>query len=263
MRRNYSLFRIALVFVTGCAFLLPVSAPAPTVDITITQFYLGFSQSVGDPNIRGPAALNIPSQTSDGDFQGFTTILGNTYSITGKVDNNGNLKFTSRTGLTGTGKWQDLTRGGALIFGTYKLASGDQGKVNFLRKFQQPPEPDTPPDIAGSWGGTFESSLSLMRGTAELTIQQDRTTTGAPGTGFTGQQTVEGGTPAVVLYDFAGTVDAQGNFVRIGNSVRGMLIDGGRVQPGRDQAIEMRANAIFHFFDGGNDDVVFVMTRID
>ena len=233
MRRNYPLFRIAFALVTACAFLLPVTAPAPTVGIMITQFYLGFSQSIGDPNQRGPAALNIPSQTSDGNFQGFITILGNTYSITGKVDNNGEVKFTSRAGLTGTGKWQDLTRGGALLLATYKLSSGEQGKVILLRKFSQPPEPEMPLDISGSWRGTFENSLSLMTATDELTIQQDRTPSGTPETGFTGQETMDGGTPAVVLYQFAGTVDGHGNFVRIGVSDQGFLIEGGKVESGQ------------------------------
>jgi hypothetical protein len=219
----------------GCAVLLPVSAPAPTVHLTIPQFYLGFSQSIVNPDTLGPAALNIPTQTPEGDFQGFITILGNTYSIRGKVDDNGNLDFTSGRGgpIKGTGKWQDLTRGGALLLATYKLASGDQGQVNFLRKFQQPPDPDMPPDISGSWRGTFESSLSLMGGTTELMIQQDRTETGVPGTGFTGQETTDAGTPAVILYQFAGTIDAQGNFVRIGVSDRGFVIEGGKVESGQ------------------------------
>jgi hypothetical protein len=129
MKRNYSLslFRIALVLATGGAFLLPVSAPAPTVHITIPQFYLGFSQSIGDPNQLGPVDLNIPTQTQDGAREGVITILGNTYSIRGKVDDNGNLEFNSgRAGpIKGKGKWQDLTRGGALILATYKLSSGD------------------------------------------------------------------------------------------------------------------------------------------
>jgi len=176
----------------------------------------------------------------DTDWTGLFTLYGNTYAVRGKVDALGNLKFTSRTGLTGTGKWQDLTRGGALIFGSYKLASGDQGKVNFLGKFQQPPEPDMPPDIAGSWRGTFENILSLMRGTTEFVIQQDRTPTGAPGTGFTGQETMDGGTPAVVLYQFAGTIDSQGNFVRIGVSGEGFLIEGGKFESGRLTAASSR-----------------------
>jgi hypothetical protein len=260
MKTNYSLFRIALVLAAGGAFLLPVSAPAPTVDITILQFYVGFSQSIRDPGLRGPAALNIPTQTPDGDFQGFITILGNTYAITGKVDNNGNLKFSSGRagGVTGTGKWQDLTRGGALLLATYKLASGDQGKIDLLRKFNPPPEPDTPPDIAGHWGGTFESSLSLMRGTVEWNVQQDRTPTGAPGTGFTGEETRDTGTPAIQLYKFAGIIDGQGNFVRIGVSELGFVIEGGKFE---DQAVELRANANLYFFDGGVDDLVIVITR--
>jgi hypothetical protein len=139
MKRNYSLFRIALVLATGGAFLLPVSAPAPTVDIIISQFYLGFSQSIVNPDARGPVTLNIPTQTPDGAWEGVITILGNTYTIKGKVDNNGNVKFSSgRVGVTGTGKWQDLTRGGALLLATYKLSSGGQGKIELLRKFTPP-----------------------------------------------------------------------------------------------------------------------------
>jgi hypothetical protein len=231
MKRNYSLFRIALVLATGGAFLLPVSAPAPTVDIIITQAYFGFSQSIGNPDALGPVDLNIPTQTPDGAWQGVITILGNTYAIMGKVDNSGNVKFSSgRVGVTGTGKWQDLTRGGALLFATYKLSSGDQGKIELLRKFAQPPPGnDTPPDIAGSWGGTFENILSLMRGTVEWDVQQDLTETGAPGTGFTGQERIMS-TPAIQLYQFAGAIDGQGNFVRIGVSSQGFLIEGGKFE---------------------------------
>jgi hypothetical protein len=257
MKRNYSLFRIALFLVVGCAFLLPVSAPAPTVDITILQFYLGFSQSSVNLDARGPAALNIPTQTPDGHFQGFITILGNTYAIMGKVDNSGNLDFTSgRAGpIKGTGKWQDLTRGGALLLATYKLSSGDQGKIYFLRKFTDPPSPDMPPYIAGHWGGTFESDLSLMRGTAEWDVQQDLTETGAPGTGFMGQERIMG-TPAVQLYQFAGTVDAHGNFVRIGVSAQGFVIEGGKFEAG-----QLTGQSVRNFADGGQDDLVFVLTR--
>jgi len=253
MKRNYSLsiFRIALVLAAGGAFLLPVSAPAPTVDIMITQFCVGFSQSVGDPDQRGPAALNIPSQTPDGNFQGFITILGNTYTIKGKVDNNGNLEFSSgRAGpIKGMGKWQDLTRGGALLLATYKLSSGDQGKVNLLRKFANPrPDSDTPPDIAGTWRGTFESGLSLMRGTDEWMVQQERTETGAPGTGFMGRERITS-TPAIQLYQFAGTIDGQGNAVRIGLSDRGIII----ICFAKVERGELQAHPVWNFFDGGVD----------
>jgi hypothetical protein len=219
---------------TGCAVLLPLSAPAPTVQLTILQPYLGFSQSFRDPNVRGPAQLIVNSQVGN-DWTGLLTIYGNTYSIMGKVDANGNLKFTSgRAGeIKGDGKWQDLTRGGALIFGSYKLASGDQGQVNFLGNSSQPPGTDMPPDISGSWRGTFTNVLSLMRGIDELMIQQGRTPNGAPSVGFAGQETMDGGTPAIVLYDFVGTIDGGGNFVRIGVSDQGFLTSGGKLESGR------------------------------
>lgn len=250
MKRNYSLLRIALVLAAVGAFLLPVSAPAPTVHITIPQFYLGFSQSIGDPNQLGPVDLNIPTQTQDGAWEGVITILGNTYSIRGKVDDNGNLDFTSgRAGpIKGTGKWQDLTRGGALLFATYKLSSGDQGEVYLLRNFTQPPpDSDTPPNIAGSWRGTFEDNLSLMRGTDEWDVQQDLTETGAPGTGFTGQERIMA-TPAIQLYQFAGTIDAHGNFVRIGVSVEGFVLEGGKFESGQLTLTTVRPSA-----RGGNE----------
>ena len=259
MRRNYSLLRIAFALVTACAFFLPVRAPAPTVDIIITQFYLGFSQSIGDPGLRGPAALNIPSQTSDGQFQGFITILGNTYSITGKVDNNGAVKFTSRAGLTGTGKWQDLTRGGALILASYKLSSGDQGKIDLLRNFTQPPDPGMPPDIAGSWRGTFQNVLSLMGGTFERTIQQDRMPNGVLGTGFMGDGLLLDVVLGPRLYHFVGTVDGQRNFVSIGVSDQGFLIEGGKFESG-----ELRSSAAQNSGDRNLDgaaDSVYIFSR--
>jgi hypothetical protein len=258
MKRNYSLFRIAFVFVTACALLRAPTTFGQQVRICdgpLGCTYNGFSQSVRDPNIRGPAQLNIVSQTTDGSFQGSIMVFGNTYAVTGKVDVNGIVKFTSRTGLTGTGKWQDLTRGGALLLATYKLSSGDQGKIYFLRKFTDPPSPDMPPDIAGHWGGTFESDLSLMRGTAEWDVQQDLTETGAPGTGFMGQERIMA-TPAILLYHFAGTIDGQGNFVRIGVSERGFVIEGGKFEAG-----QLTGHSCLDFVDGAKDDVVFVITH--
>jgi len=244
MKRNYSLFRVALFLATGCAVLLPLSAPAPTVQLTILQPYLGFSQSFRDPNVRGPAQLIVTSQVGN-DWTGLLMIYGNTYSIKGKVDANGNLTFTTgRAGeIKGDGKWQDLTRGGALIFGSYKLASADQGQVNFLGNFSQPPGPDMPPEITGFWHGTFKNLLSLVSGTREMMIQQDRTPTGGAGTGFTRQETLDAGTPAVQLYQFVGTVDARGNFVRIGVAVQGFLIGGGKVESGELTAISVQKSA--------------------
>src|SRR5262249_30949435 len=140
MRRNCSL--LVLVLVTAFALLRAPTTFGQDAVLRICDgrsvcTYNGFSQSSGNPNIRGPAALDVSPQTSDGDFQGLITLLGTTYSIRGKVDASGNLKFTSGRagGITGHGKWHDLTRGGARIFGSYKLASGDQGQVSFLRNF--------------------------------------------------------------------------------------------------------------------------------
>jgi hypothetical protein len=234
MKRNYSLFRIALLVATGFAVLVPSSAPAPTVHFTILQPYLGFSQSIDDPNVRGAAQLIVNSQVGD-DWTGLLTLYGNTYSIRGKVDVNGNLKFTSgRAGeIKGDGKWQDLTRGGALIFGSYKAASGDQGEVHFLGNFTQPREPEIVPNIAGSWRGTFENILSLMTGSEELTIQQDRTATGLTGTGFTGDGLLIDVILGPRLYHFVGTIDGGGNFVRIGVSDQGFLTSGGKLESGR------------------------------
>jgi hypothetical protein len=256
MKRNYSLLRIAFVFAVGFAFLLPASAPAPTVALTIQGVFI----SSGIPTqVHGRAELTISSQTPDGEFQGVLTMLGNTYTVTGEMDASGNFEFSSgrgRTGVRGEGKWQDLTRGGALLQATYRLSSGDKGEIKLLRNFTQPREPEMPPDIAGSWGGPYESSLSLMRGTVQWNVQQDRTPSGAPGTGFTGEETVEGGTPAVQLYKFAGTIDDQGNFVRIGVSDQGFVIEGGKFESGQLTAHSMR-----HFGEHTSDDLVYVITR--
>jgi hypothetical protein len=215
--------------------------------------YRGFSQSVGDPNIRGPVELNINLQAPpDPDFQGTITILGITYAIRGEVEANGLFEFSSRAGVRGTGKWQDLTRGGALMLASYRLSSGDQGKIDVLRGFTDPPEPDTPPDIAGSWFGTFESGLSLTTGAVEWTVQQDRTRRGTPGTEFMGQETMD-----TIIYDFVGTIDGDGNFVRIGSSSSGTLIDSGLVEPPEP---DLQAHSVRNFFDGGVDLVSMTLT---
>jgi hypothetical protein len=109
----------------------------------------------------------------------------------------------------------------------YRLSSGDQGKVDLLRNFTQPPDPG-PPDISGSWRGTFENILSLMSRTHELTIQQDHTPNGTPGTELRGQESI-----ATIVYDFVGTIDAGGNFVRIGVSDQGFIISGGKLESGQ------------------------------
>jgi hypothetical protein len=251
MKRNYFLFRIALLLAVGSVVRLPGSAWAQ--DVVIVGTYNGFSQSTGDPNVRGPAELMIISQTGN-EWTGLLTILDNTYSVRGEVDADGTLDFTSgRTrGVTGTGQWQDLTRGGALIQASYKLSSGDQGEVDFVRNFTQPPDPG-PPDISGSWSGTFENILSLVSGTVEWIVQQDRTPNGAPGTGFMGQETID-----TVPYDFVGTIDGQGNFVRIGGwsgsagSIKNRpFIGGGKVESG-----QLTATTVRHAADGLLLDVI-------
>jgi hypothetical protein len=176
------------------------------------------------PVLRGPAALTITPQGGN-EWTGLLTIQDTTYSVTGETDANGNLKFSSgRTGVKGRGKLQDLTRGGALLTGTYRLSSGDQGEIVLLQNFSQPPDP---PDINGSWLGTFENVLCLMTGTFEWLVHQDRTPNGTPSTGFTGQETID-----TIICDFVGTIDGSGNFVRIGVSDEGLLIEGGKIESG-------------------------------
>jgi hypothetical protein len=260
--------------VTGCTFLLPGSARAQSRTFPdLLGHYRGFFQSIGDPGIRGPVELNInfqtppePDKQSPSGFAGSLT-MGSMlpFSFAGKLDANGIFKFQGSGpagSVTGTGKWQDLTRGGALVLATYKFTpiTGPigQGKVNLLRGFVDPPDPDTPPDIAGSWRGTFESSLSLMTGADEWMVQQDRTRTGMPGTGFMGQETMD-----IIIYDFVGTIDGQGNFVRIGNSARGMLIDGGKFHPGLQTPPEpeLQSHTVLNFVDGGVDLVSITLQR--
>jgi len=119
--------------------------------------YRGFSQSIRDPKLRGPVELNINSidppepDKSRSSFSGSLT-MGSMLplSVAGKVDANGIFKFQGRGdagGVAITGKWQDLTRGGALVLATYKFTPTtgpiDQGKVDVLLGFQVPPPEPT------------------------------------------------------------------------------------------------------------------------
>jgi hypothetical protein len=222
MKRNYSPLGITLLVVIGCAFCFARAMADGTIKLD-----KGVLLITGTTSQHGLVELNILSQTPDGEFQGVLTMLGNTYTVTGEMDANGNFEFRSRrgrTGVRGEGKWKDLTRGGALIHASFRLDSGDRGEMYFLQTFTQPPDPG-PPDISGSWHGTFEDVLSLMRGTDELMIQQDRTPNGAPGTGFMGQETRD-----TIIYDLVGTIDTQRNFARIGVSARGFIMSGGAVE---------------------------------
>jgi len=92
-----------------------------------------------------------------------------------------------------------------------------------------------------------------MRGAVEWKVEQDRTTTGKPGTGFKGQESMDMGAAGIIIRAFVGTIDGQGNFVRIGNSDRGMLIDGGKVQPGlvKPPDPDLQSHTAFIFVDGG------------
>jgi len=65
MKRDYSLLTLALLLSIGCAFCF-VHASDPGLRCTLGCTYNGFSQSVIDPNSRGPAKLNIVTQTTDG-----------------------------------------------------------------------------------------------------------------------------------------------------------------------------------------------------
>jgi hypothetical protein len=226
MKRNYPLSRIAFVLAVG--FLLPDNGLAAGVSCLNTSSGPNFTLNGGywqSSTAFGPASLTITPRR-DNEWTGLFTVQGNTYSVTGEIDANGNLEFSSgRTGVRGTGTLQDLTRGGALLTGTYRLSSREQGQIVLLQNFSQPPDP---PDIAGSWLGTFTNILCLLTGTDELTIQQDRTPNGTPGTGFTGQETLD-----TIIYDFVGTIDGSGNFVRIGVSDQGFIIGGGKLESGQ------------------------------
>jgi hypothetical protein len=87
-----------------------------------------------------------------------------------------------------------------------------------------------------------------LTGTDELTIQQDRTPNGTPGTGFTGQETIDS-----IIYDFVGTIDAEGNVARIGVSDQGFFIGGGAVESDEINAITVgRSVDPEHIVDSGD-----------
>jgi hypothetical protein len=270
MKRRDFPFGIALVVTVGFGFLLPGTSWAQTTEAfpNLLGAYRGFSQSIGNPEVRGSVELMITAQNPppDTDFSGFLT-MGSLlpFLFAGKVDADGIFKFRGNGpagSVTGTGKWQDLTRGGALVLATYKftprVGPTDQGKVDLLRNFTPPPDSDMPPDIAGDWRGIFQSSLSLMTGSTELRIQQDRTEAGTSGTGFMGQEARDMGTAGIIIYDFVGTIDGLGNLVRIG-SARGFMpcYMGGNVQLG-----ELNAHSVQNFFDGGVDLVSATLRQV-
>jgi hypothetical protein len=87
---------------------------------------------------------------------------------------------------------------------------------------------------------------------------EDRTEAGTPGTGFMGQEARDMGTVGIIIYDFVGTIDGQGNFVRIG-SARGFMpcAMGGNVQLG-----ELNAHSAQNSFDGGVDLVSLMLRQV-
>ena len=275
MKRTYSPplsgIALALTLVLACTLSDLAWAQARALP-SVSGHYRGLFQSIGDPNVRGPVELTINFQDPpDPDFSG-SLMLGSMLPFTfrGKVDADGLLKFTGRGpagSVTGTGRWQDLTRGGALSLASYKFTPTagpvDQGNVRLLRGFQDPPEPESPPDISGSWRGTFESGLTLVTGAGAWTVQQDRSKSGAPGTAFSGQESLDMGPAGIIINDFVGTIDGLGNLVRVGLSARGFVICGSKVSTGLvDPPVpDVHGHGVLDLVHGGIDLISLALTR--
>jgi hypothetical protein len=264
MKTNSSLIKIALLSIITCGFVTAHSVWAQAFPDILGQ-YQGFAQSSAFPTDQhGPAEVTINFAQPAPDslrFQGRLTIFGRTYDISGNLLTDGTFNFSNgrhgNAALTGAGKWQDLNRGGALALGSYKLGR-DEGKLALLRPFADPPSEHAPPYIGGSWGGTVGSTLSITVGTVQWNVQQERSPGGVPSTRFMGQETIDMGTAGRIINDFVGTISDDGgergiHFVRIANSSRGMLIDGGEVDPPDPDLQPLHAHPVLNFVDGGVD----------
>jgi hypothetical protein len=214
------------ILVLALVFVGPMLANAQsTAPVGVIGHYRGFSQSIGNPNIRTAVELLVDRQDRS-DFFGHLTMGPLPFTFAGKIDSLGKVKGrgTGPAGdVTFTGNFQDLGEKAALVLATYKFtpATGpvDQGNVDLIRNFQPPPDQDTPP-IGGRWRGTSRSDLGQSQSTLELLITQD-------GTGFGGQEVVDAGTSQELRFDFVGTLDGRGTFVVIGVGAAGRFIVGG------------------------------------
>ena len=78
MKRRDFPFGIALVVTVGFGFLLPGTSWAQTTEAfpNLLGAYRGFSQSIGNPEVRGSVELMITAQNPppDTDFSGFLTM---------------------------------------------------------------------------------------------------------------------------------------------------------------------------------------------
>jgi len=250
-RGTAKLLSLTLLAVMGLALALvgPTPADAQSAAVGVIGHYRGFSQSIGNPDVRTAVELLVDRQDRS-DFLGHLTLGPLPFTFAGKIDALGTLKGrgTGPAGdVTFTGKFQDLGENAALVLATYKFtpATGpvDQGNVDLIRNFNPPPDSDVPP-IGGRWRGTSRSDLGQGSSTLELLIAQD-------GTGFGGQEVVDAGTPQELRFDFVGTLDARGTFVVIGVGAAGRFIVGGGLNPPPNN--DAQARYLLRFVDGSLD----------
>jgi hypothetical protein len=231
---------VSMVLVLFCFVVAPF-AFAQSKSPDVGGVYRGFSQSTGDPNIKSQVELNINFQEPpEPEFSGVLT-MGTTqpFRFSGKVDAAGNFKGKG-TGPDGsvsfTGNWMDEGTGGALVLATFKFVSVSgatiQGHCDLLRNFADPPEPERPFDVTGTWNGTSQSALVDGSGNLCLQIMQDHDPfSGRPKTGFQGTETIDVGTRNQRDFDFVGTIDQRGHFIMIGAGLLGRFLVGGQEPP--------------------------------
>jgi hypothetical protein len=198
--------------------------------------YAGFFRSYGDPNeLRGMVEFDITQQVGP-TFSGQLTLVSNglrlPFPFTGMVDATGAFRGTGQ-GLAGRvaflGSLRNLGGRAAYVTAGYEfvptLGNPTQGIANLLRNFVGNPDL-LPPVIDGNWTGTFASARGLPPDPCRLVVQQDRTSTGAPGTGFRGQLF-----RSDLTFDVVGTINGRGQFYFIGQGAAGNVLVQGQVAP--------------------------------
>jgi hypothetical protein len=222
----------------------PVAAQTAPPFPDVRGHYRGFSQSIGDPNQRGPVELTIDSENfTKGNFSGQLTMVTQEFLFAGAVQMDGGFKGRG-IGAIGevkfVGKWDDQFEGAALARFQYNFTPAvdgrgatDQGDGQLVRNFVPPPDNDMPPDIDGAWAGPYHSDLASGMGTVDLMVQQ-LDVTGILGTGFSGQEVVDRCTTRPLMFDFAGTINARGKILVIGLGAAGQFLVGGMLNPPPD-----------------------------
>jgi hypothetical protein len=256
VKHHSTLTTTTLAIALGWSLLAagPVAAQTAPTFPDVRGHYRGFSQSIGNPDARGPVELMIDSEDfTKGSFSGHLTMVTQEFTFAGKVEMDGRFKGRGN-GVIGAVTFDGKMDGGGGAevggqdsvaglgrFGYNFTAAGatratDQGNGQLLRNFNPPPDQDRPPDINGAWAGVYRSDAFGGMGTVDLMVRQARDdVTGLLGTGFSGQEVVDRCTTRALMFDFVGTINSRGDTILvIGLGAAGQFLVGGMLQPPPD-----------------------------